>query len=219
MSANIAGFLRESAQRHPDGPCLIAGAETRTWADVDRAADAVAAGLLTRGLHAGDRVALLLGNSIDFVVGYYGALRAGLTVVPLNPAYTSAEVAVLRAWAEQGAAWADGFAFKKPAYEPPLRPRRPVLPEAKAGRTHPVDRVLDGWLAAKGASAPVPAGTPGWLLFESTTLCGEPCRLAEHGEADRNACPRCHGNRLRDGPQGLPSCHRARHPGVLLRGG
>ena len=97
MSANIAGFLRESAQRHPDGPCLIAGAETRTWADVDRAADAVAAGLLTRGLHAGDRVALLLGNSIDFVVGYYGALRAGLTVVPLNPAYTSAEVAVLLA--------------------------------------------------------------------------------------------------------------------------
>jgi len=71
----------------------------------------------------------------------------------LNPA----EVTTLRAWVEQGAVWTDGFAFKQPAFEPPLRPRQPVLPAVKAGRTHPIDRVLDGWLAEKGSPTPPPA--------------------------------------------------------------
>ena len=97
MNANIAGFLRASAQRHPDAVCLISGDQSLTWAEVDRAVDALAAGLVQRGLHAGDRIALLLGNSIEFVVAYYGIARAGLVSVPLNPAYTSAEVAVLLA--------------------------------------------------------------------------------------------------------------------------
>lgn len=97
MNANIAGFLRESARRHPDAVCVISGESRRTWAEVDRDVDTLAAGLIQRGLHAGDRVALLLGNCYEFVVAYYAAARAGLVVVPLNPAYTSAEVAVLLA--------------------------------------------------------------------------------------------------------------------------
>lgn len=97
MSANIADFLRDSAGRHPESTCIIDGDRTFTWSDVDQAASAVAAGLGARGLHAGDRVALLLGNSYEFVIAYFGAARAGLVTVPLNPAYTSAEVAVLLA--------------------------------------------------------------------------------------------------------------------------
>jgi long-chain acyl-CoA synthetase len=97
VSANIADFLRDSAGRHPESTCIIDGERTFTWADVDRAASAVAAGLSARGLHAGDRIALLLGNSYEFVIAYFGAARAGLVTVPLNPAYTSAEVAVLLA--------------------------------------------------------------------------------------------------------------------------
>ena len=73
---------------------------------------------------------------------------------PKGERLTSAEVATLRSWIDQGAVWTEGFAFKKPAYEPPLRPRQPVLPAARDGRTHPIDRVLDGWLAAKGAPTP-----------------------------------------------------------------
>jgi long-chain acyl-CoA synthetase len=95
VNANIAEFLRASAQRHPDAPCLVAGESVHSWIDIDRAVDAFAAGLVQRGLHAGDRVAILLGNCVEFVVAYYGAARAGLVSVPLNPAYTSAEVAVL----------------------------------------------------------------------------------------------------------------------------
>ncbi len=97
MNANIAGFLRASAQRHPDALCIVSGDRQQTWAEVDREADAFAAGLITRGMHAGDRIALLLGNCYEFVIAYYGAARAGLVTVPLNPAYTSAEVAVMLA--------------------------------------------------------------------------------------------------------------------------
>ena len=97
MNANIAGFLRASAERHPEATCIVAGDASYTWLDIDRAVDAFAAGLVQRGLHAGDRVAMLLGNCVEFVVAYYGAARAGLVSVPLNPAYTSAEVAVLLA--------------------------------------------------------------------------------------------------------------------------
>lgn len=97
MNANIAGFLRASTQRHPDAVCIIAGDREYTWGEIDRAADDFAAGLVQRGLHAGDRVAMLLGNCVEFVIAYYGAARAGLVSVPMNPAYTSAEVAVLLA--------------------------------------------------------------------------------------------------------------------------
>jgi hypothetical protein len=77
-----------------------------------------------------------------------------LRMPPKGERLSPAEVSTLRAWVEQGAVWTEGFAFKQPAYEPPLRPRQPVLPEAKNGRDHPIDRVLDGWLAAKGAPTP-----------------------------------------------------------------
>jgi long-chain acyl-CoA synthetase len=97
VNSNIAEFLRASAARHPDATCIVAGDITFTWREIDRAADAFAAGLVQRGLHAGDRIAFLLGNCVDFVIAYYGAARAGLVSVPLNPAYTSPEVAVLLA--------------------------------------------------------------------------------------------------------------------------
>jgi long-chain acyl-CoA synthetase len=66
-----------------------------TWADVDRAADACAAGLVARGLTPGERIGLFLGNRPEFVIAYFGALRAGAVVVPVNPALTSPEVTQL----------------------------------------------------------------------------------------------------------------------------
>lgn len=97
MNASIAGFLRDTAQRDPDGLALVSGDQRMTWRALDEAVDACAAALVRRGLHAGDRVALLLGNSPEFVIAYYGIARAGLVTVPLNPAYTVAEVAVMLA--------------------------------------------------------------------------------------------------------------------------
>ncbi|MGB8167214.1 MAG: DUF1549 domain-containing protein [Chthoniobacteraceae bacterium] len=66
------------------------------------------------------------------------------------------KVAVVRAWIDEGAKWQDGFAFKKPSYEPPLKPRRPELPAVVDGRAHPIDRILDAYLAQHGKPRPQP---------------------------------------------------------------
>lgn len=94
-NANISEYVRESAVRDPQGCALVDGDRRLTWVDLDARVTDFAAGLVRHGLHAGDRVGLLLGNSADFVIAFYGALRAGLCVVPMNPAYTAPEVAVL----------------------------------------------------------------------------------------------------------------------------
>jgi hypothetical protein len=66
------------------------------------------------------------------------------------------EVALLRAWIDEGFAWEDGFSFKVADYVPPLKPRRPTLPAAHDGRDHPIDRIIDAYLAKHKVASPVP---------------------------------------------------------------
>ncbi len=74
---------------------------------------------------------------------------------PKGDRVSAAELELLKAWVSAGLPWEQGFAFQKPAYEPPLKPRRPVLPAASApGREHPVDRILDAYL--KDRQKPLP---------------------------------------------------------------
>jgi long-chain acyl-CoA synthetase len=92
---NLADLVRDAAARRPDHPAITVGATRLTWADVDAAVDAVAAGLRSLGLADGDRVGLVLGNRPEFVLAYFGALRAGCVAVPLNPGFTTPEIAQL----------------------------------------------------------------------------------------------------------------------------
>ena len=95
MSGTLAELVRDAARRTPSRDAIIDGAQRLTWAQLDASVGQCAAGLLGRGLRPGDRVGLILGNSRAFVVAYFGILRAGLVAVPLNPAYTAPEVAVV----------------------------------------------------------------------------------------------------------------------------
>ncbi len=63
-----------------------------TYAGLDSAVDAFAAGLAAQGVEAGDRVALLLGNRTEFVVAYFGTLRRGAIAVPLNTSSAADEI-------------------------------------------------------------------------------------------------------------------------------
>jgi long-chain acyl-CoA synthetase len=89
---NLADLVRRAAATAGDRDALRAATGSLTWSALDRQVDAVAAGLHGRGLQTGDRVGLLLGNGIEFAVAYFGILRAGLAAVPLNTAYTTAEL-------------------------------------------------------------------------------------------------------------------------------
>jgi len=75
---------------------------------------------------------------------------------PKGPALSAEKVALLKAWIDGGAQWEEGFAFKQPAYEPALKPRRVELPEVVKGRTNPVDRILDAYLAKNKLKTPEP---------------------------------------------------------------
>jgi long-chain acyl-CoA synthetase len=92
MSLNVATIPREAIAQHPDKPCLLVDGISVTYADVDRGSARAAAGLLNLGLARGDMVAVQLENSADFVFCYFGILRAGLTMVPLNPLLREPEV-------------------------------------------------------------------------------------------------------------------------------
>jgi long-chain acyl-CoA synthetase len=89
---SLAALVRAAARRRPDAPAVVAGEQRLTWAGLDAEVDRAAAGYAGQGLEPGGRVAVQLPNGIDWLRATLGALRAGLTVVPVNTAYTDAEL-------------------------------------------------------------------------------------------------------------------------------
>jgi long-chain acyl-CoA synthetase len=93
---NLAGLLRDSAARLPEKVAFVAGSKSSerrlTYAELDAAVDDVSAGLRDLGVSTGDRVAIAMHNVLHFPIAYFGILRAGAVVVPLNVMLTGPEV-------------------------------------------------------------------------------------------------------------------------------
>ncbi|GIH95145.1 long-chain fatty acid--CoA ligase [Planobispora siamensis] len=89
---NLAVILRESAAAVPGRDAVRHPAGAMTYAELDASSDAVAEGLAALGVQPGDAVALQLPNIPQFVVTYFGILKAGAVVVPLNPLLKAREV-------------------------------------------------------------------------------------------------------------------------------
>lgn len=89
---NIADILTRSADERGDRVVIRCLDQVRTYSELNAAATVVADALTTRGLRPGDRVGLMLGNTVDFVAAYYGILRAGGVAVPINPLLKPREV-------------------------------------------------------------------------------------------------------------------------------
>jgi long-chain acyl-CoA synthetase len=89
---NLADLVRAAALAHPDKPALIDDDVTVTWSEFDLMVDKAAGGLLAAGRAHGDRIGLLLANSVEFAAAYFAILRAGLVAVPFNTAYTASEL-------------------------------------------------------------------------------------------------------------------------------
>lgn len=84
-SANVADLLRVAATTAADRPAVRSSGSTRTWAELDRAADAGAAALLACGLIPGDRVLVCLPTGPEILAALFAVLRAGLVAVPVGP--------------------------------------------------------------------------------------------------------------------------------------
>ncbi|MBB5873387.1 long-chain acyl-CoA synthetase [Allocatelliglobosispora scoriae] len=104
---SIAGGVREFARATPAAVAVIDGARRLTYAELDDRASRLANALLGSGLRPGDRVALLLGNRLEYCEIAAGLAKAGLVLVPLNPRLTAAEIAFIVEHAETRALIAD----------------------------------------------------------------------------------------------------------------
>jgi long-chain acyl-CoA synthetase len=90
---NLATLLENSADKYPEREAIVLGDTRLTYAQVNGAANMVANLLVSRGIRPGDKVALSCANLPYFTIVYYGILKAGATVVPLNVLLKAREVA------------------------------------------------------------------------------------------------------------------------------
>lgn len=82
--ASVYAMLLDAVQRNPDGDAIVCGDSRITFRDLLDLSSRVAAGLAARGIAAGDRVALLLGNRHEFVITLFAVARLGAITVPLS---------------------------------------------------------------------------------------------------------------------------------------
>jgi len=86
-------FLEESARKYPDKACTIFKGAVITYRQMNEITDSIAAGLAKIGLKKGDRVGIFMPNIPQFVMAFYGILKAGGVVVAVNPTYPAGELA------------------------------------------------------------------------------------------------------------------------------
>ncbi|MGZ4162022.1 MAG: fatty acid--CoA ligase family protein [Neobacillus sp.] len=89
---NLSSQLHETAKVWANKPAYHFMGRSTTYAELDGAITKFASGLEKLGVKQGDHIALLLGNTPHFVISLFGALRLGVTVIPINPIYTADEI-------------------------------------------------------------------------------------------------------------------------------
>ncbi len=93
MGLNLASLLTASAERTPGATAIRLGEVGLSYAELDDRSARLASLLRERGIAPGDRVGVMLPNVPDFPVAYYGVLRAGGIVVPMNVLLKRREIA------------------------------------------------------------------------------------------------------------------------------
>ena len=93
MNFNLAVILRETAAATPDKTVAVYAGGQLSYGELDELSDRLAVGLAATGLRPGDVVALQLPNIPQFLVAYFGILKAGGVVMPINVMLKAPEVA------------------------------------------------------------------------------------------------------------------------------
>ncbi len=88
----VSDFLKDSAKRYPDKTVTFYRDENLTYSELEEMSSILAGTLLERGIEKGDRVAILIENSHEFVISFFGALKAGAVAVPIEPLLVSREL-------------------------------------------------------------------------------------------------------------------------------
>ena len=140
----IPEILASHAAFHPRREAVVCGTVRRSWGDFGAGIDRVARALQARGVGRGDKVAVLMGNSVEMLEIIFGIVRAGACVVPLSGLLTGAQLATLLD--DSGSV----LAFATADFRERIDPERGRLPAIRP----------DGWIAVFGDA-------PGWTRFDA----------------------------------------------------
>jgi acyl-CoA synthetase (AMP-forming)/AMP-acid ligase II len=88
----LTAHLRHWARERPDRAAFVLGDRALTYAQLDAQSDRLAAHLREDGVRPGDRVAVFMGNSLEFALAFSAILKAGAVHVPVNPMFRGEEV-------------------------------------------------------------------------------------------------------------------------------
>jgi long-chain acyl-CoA synthetase len=85
-------FLDDAAQKYPDRACTIFKGAAVSYKEMNAITDHIAGALVGMGVKKGDRIGIFMPNTPQFVMAYFGILKAGGVVVATNPLYTPPEI-------------------------------------------------------------------------------------------------------------------------------
>ena len=175
--ATVPDLLRTFCALYPDAEAVVAGDERLTFAQVDRISEAVAHGLVARGIKKGDRVAIAMRNCPSWVVAYMGIVKAGAIATLLNGWWEAHEMEHALTLTDPALIIAD-----------PPRARR--IATRCADRTvltipieQPIETALAELLGASAGAAPLPEIGPdddATILFTSGSTGDSKGALSTH---------------------------------------
>ena len=90
--SSIVDMFEQSIEKHSSNVSYINMGKSITFAELDELSRDIAAYLQNSGLKKGDAVAIMMPNLLQYPVALFGILRAGMTVVNVNPLYTPREL-------------------------------------------------------------------------------------------------------------------------------
>lgn len=176
-----------SAKRPADDRVFLEadGGETLTYGDLDRRSGRYAGALAALGVGKGDRVAVQVEKSVEALLLYFGCLRAGAVYLPLNTAYTPAEVGYFLGDAEPALFVCD------PARREALAT---AAREARVAHLETLDAAGAGSITDKAATAPGDFAAPTMtaddlaaILYTSGTTGRSKGAMLTHGNLVSNA--------------------------------
>jgi fatty-acyl-CoA synthase len=165
--------LARVGRKFPDRTALVWQDDRRTFAELDRRVDRLSAALAARGVGAGDRLALLMGNSLEMVEALFAGWRLGALVVPVNFRLVAEEVRFVLDDAGASAIVVDEhLGALVAAVRPSLASLRTVVVHGEAGAAGPGGEALADLFAGGAEAVPaptVPDHAPALIMYTSGT--------------------------------------------------
>lgn len=215
INSTIGDYLDRICQRYPDREAVVVCHQDirKTYADLQCDVDHMAAGLLSLGLHVGDRVGIWSPNNYQWIVTQFATAKAGLILVTINPAYRLFELEYALNKVEcKALVLADSF--KSSNYIEMIQTLAPEITTAQSGSLNAARLPALNWLIQLG-STPV----NGMLSFDDLYSQAKPKYLAQLKALATSLTPNDAVNiQFTSGTTGSPKGATLTHHNILNNG-